>query len=396
MEQRPNLETTIQGRPAVVDVLYEHFEEVAHLSVQWRKLIFSPEIPLRRLASHADRIEAHLDGLRVGGAAAVGMAEAMLAGDDAWLVFSAARFWLEQEQGQGTPVALDKLLQATPPELRGAWKEAFRRLPSDVTLRMFPQSTAASLTAEVLEVACDARGYHHLLSKETRDDGAQSSHPAVRAAVARHATDVDLLQRLLQDKEVLVRRVALWSLALQNSSFALGQCRRWAESDPDAFALRVIGLFGDRSDGARLLPLLKQKSLAVPALLALRDLGSPEFAESVLSIMESDAGEIAPVAQQVFESLVGRIMSAKPGESDPTLMSPARRHWEQFRSRADLTQRRLSGVGFPWSGPAAEEPMEALWRRALSNVTVTPAWLRRQVPDGFFSGAGAVEAIPGE
>jgi hypothetical protein len=394
MEHRPNLETTILGRPAVVDVLYEHFEEVAHLSVQWRKLIFSPEIPLRRLASHADRIEAHVDGLRVGGAAAVGMAEALLAGDDAWLVFSAARCWLEQ--GQGTPAVLEKRLQATPPELRGAWKEAFRRLPVDVCLRAFPQTNLTSLTPEALEVACDARGYHQILSKEVRDDCAQSSQPLLRAAVARHAPDVDLLQRLLQDKDVMVRRVALWSLALQNASFVLGQCRRWAESEPDAFALRVIGLFGDRNDGARLLPLLQQKSLAVPALLALRDLGSPEFAASVLSIMEADAGEIAPVAQQVFESLVGRSMPAKPSEPDPTPMSPARRHWEQFRSRADLTQRRLSGVGFPWSGPVADEPMEALWRRALSNATVAPVWLRREVPDGFFSGVGAVEAIPGE
>lgn len=394
MEQRPNLETTILGRPAVVDVLYEHFEEVAHLSVQWRKLIFSPEIPLRRLATHAERIEAHFDGLRVGGAAAVGMAEAMLAGEDAWLVFSAARFWLEQ--GQVTPVVLEKRLQATPPELRGAWKEAFRRLPADVTSRMFPQSTSASLSPEVLEVVCDARGYHQLLSKEMRADGAQSSQPRLRAAVARHVTDVDLLQRLLQDTDIMVRRVALWSLALQNSAVALERCRRLVEFEPEAFSLRLIGLFGDRNDGARLVLLLKQKSSAVPALLALRDLGAPEFAESVLEIAETGAEESGAVAQQVFESLVGRIMPATSVGADTAPLSPARRQWEQFRSRADLKQRRLGGVGFPWSGPAADEPMEALWRRALLNPPAAPAWLRREVPDGFFSGVGAVEAIPGE
>ena len=82
-------------RPVVPHVLLEHLEELAALLVQRRKLFFSPEVPLRRLKLHDDRIEAHLDGLRTGGSAAIKIAEDRLAGDP-WLVVAAARVWMSQ------------------------------------------------------------------------------------------------------------------------------------------------------------------------------------------------------------------------------------------------------------------------------------------------------------
>src|SRR5512137_373674 len=83
------------SRPALPDVIAEHLEELGFLNLQRRKLLFSPELPLRRLPAHDERIEAHLDGLRLGAGASLALAEETLSSDDPWAVFAAARMFLE-------------------------------------------------------------------------------------------------------------------------------------------------------------------------------------------------------------------------------------------------------------------------------------------------------------
>jgi len=387
-EKTPTLETTVWGCPAVPDVLQEHLEEIAYLSIQWRKLIFSPELPLRRLRAHTERIEAHRDGLRVGGAASVRIAQALLEGEDPWLGFAAAWTWIEQ--GQPETAALQQRMKSLPPEWRGAWKAAFRKLSASAVQQIYPLTDFETLPPPVLEIACDAWGWHQLLSQATLQKVAAWPIPEVRRAVARHAIHADLILRLLQDEDLLVRRMALWSLALQNSHAALERSRQMAATaDPDPFGLRVLGLLGDRSDGTLLLPMLKHKTLGPVALLALRDLACPEFGEALLDLMEGDDEDSAVVAKDIFESLVGRPAAPlAPGTS------PARQHWQQCRTK--LSQRSLHGRAFPWAGAATEEPMEWVWRRSIIGSTPELAWLRREVPDGFFTGLGALEAIPGE
>ena len=46
------------NRPAVPDILEEHLEELSFLAIRWRKLVFSPELSLRRLAKQQARIVA--------------------------------------------------------------------------------------------------------------------------------------------------------------------------------------------------------------------------------------------------------------------------------------------------------------------------------------------------
>ena len=394
-DKQITLETTVPGRPAVPDVLREHLEEMAYLSIQWRKLLFSPEIPLRRLAAHAGRIEAHLDGLRVGGPASLSIAQAMLDGDDPWFVSAAARVWIEM--GQPEPAIIHQRLAALPPELFRAWKEAFRQLPVSTIQRVFPKQHPEAIPAPMIEIAADAWGWHGLLLPETASRLAGSPVPGIRRAVARHATQPSLIRQLLDDGEVLVRLMAHWSLALQNPPAALDRSRQIAAAaEPDPFALRIIGLLGSRADGPRLLAFLKHKTIAPTALLALRDLAAPEFAEVLLDGLDGEDSEFAALAKDVFESLTGRIPKPNPEQPLPPGLSPVRAHWSQVRKQMDGSKRMLHGQAFPWQGAASEEPMQWVWRRVLTSNAPDLAWLRRQVPDGFFTGLEADEAIPSE
>lgn len=389
------LETTVPGRPAVADVLHEHLEEVAHLAIQWRKLLFSPEVPLRRLRSHAGRIEAHFDGLRVGGSASISLVRGKLAADDPWVVHAAAWVWMEMAQPD--LAALVEQLQDTPPELLGAWKETFRKLPPEFITRLIRDPSLESLPTGLRQVATDALGWHGMLPSSTAAKLAEMPEPGVRRAVARQAVYPSLITRLLEDENVTVRRTALWSLLRQDPRAALERSRQMASSSqPDAFALRVIGLVGDGNDAAALLSLVRQKAVAPTALLALRDLGRLHCVEALLEIMEGEDADLALAAKDVFESLAGKIPKPNPEQPLPMGISPARFHWQQVRKQVDPAKRFLHGQPFPWQGISAEEPMAWVWRRAFTATPTDLTWLGREVPDGFFADLPADEAIPGE
>ena len=319
------------------DILEEHFEEVAFLSIQRRKLLFSPEIPLRRFRVHEARIEAHLDGLRVGGETARRIAEPLLEQDDPWLVYAAARIWLEQATRESV---LDKLTAAQPKAIAG-WKEAFRQLPAEVTSRVF---SSRDLPPKLLAIAADAWGWHGRLDLDLAHILTEHSDVSVRRSLARHLRFGKFLPRLLEDTDAMVRRSALWSLALADGHQALARARARA----DAFGLRVLGLFGDATDAERIMR--GEPRLAV--LQTLGDLGQPKHASFCLEFLKSDDEELRDAATSAHT-------------------------W--------LTTER-----------PAEEPMFATWRSVLSAPKPELAWLRREVPDGFFSGVTTYEALPGE
>jgi len=386
---------SVIDRPVIPNVLVEHLEEIAYLSIQRRKLLFSAEIPLRRFREHDERIEAHLDGLREGGPAAVKIAEARLSGEDPWFVYAAARVWLEQ--GQPDAPAVFERLKSLPAELAPAWKEALRNVSVDIIRRVLPQKGADALPPPALEVAVDAWAWHGLLSLDASAALLASANSRLRFAVARHGCAGGALAKLFEDPEPLVRRAALWSLTLHDARAALAHSRRAFQGrDPEPFLARVLGLLGELGDGKLLVSLLSRNSTAVAAIAALRDLGHGDFADMLVDYMEAEDEEISSAAGEAVDSLVGRIPPLDPEKQPPPGVSPLRFRWQQARPRLDLAGRKLNGQPFPWKGEAADEPMEYLWRASLTDRKPENAWLRREVPDGFFTGLPSFGALPGE
>jgi hypothetical protein len=226
---------------------------------------------------------------------------------------------------------------------------------------------------------------------------ASATEPGVRQAVARHAVYPSVIFKLVEDENVFVRRTALWSWLRQDSRAALERSRQLATTaQPDAFAVRVIGLVGEGNDATTLLSLVRNKTVAAAALLAVRDLGRAHCGDALVEIMEGGDDALALMAKDALESLAGKIPKPHPEHPLPTGISPARFHWQQVRKQVDAAKRFLQGQPFPWSGISGEEPMAWVWRRAVTTNAGELAWLRREVPDGFFADLPTDEALPGE
>ena len=83
----------------------EHLDEASFLYEQRKRYLEDPEVTLTDVAELEARLEAHLDGLALGGAQAETLCRAKVAGDDAGLQHAALRVFCRR-------TARDALLEA--------------------------------------------------------------------------------------------------------------------------------------------------------------------------------------------------------------------------------------------------------------------------------------------
>jgi hypothetical protein len=392
----------------VPDVLEEHLEEMAYLAVQRRKLLFSPEIPLRRLPAHDERIAAHADGLAVGGPASVEVALTRLEDDDPWMTYSAARVVLELSPLDRA--ALLSRLVAVPQERRPSWREALRQVPTARLEALLSGVSLMDLAAPAQELAADALGWHGRLAPRVCATLAERGTEGARVAVARHIAGIapeplvtSALNVLLEAPQVEVRRRALWSYALRERANALRHCRALAKRGPEPFALRVLGLIGEGADDAALLTGVNgDPAVVAAATRALGDLRWPGAARVLVQRLSSKDEAIGAAAVGALEVLVGALPALAPEPEDPEKESPpaepaaALPAIEKILAGLPAGSGCLRGKPYPWRGPTSEEPLECVWRASIVAPRPEAPWLRREVPDGFFSAAPSIPALPGE
>jgi uncharacterized protein (TIGR02270 family) len=386
-------------RPVIPDVLAQHLEEHGFLCLQRRRLIFSTEFPLRRLPAHDERIEAHWDGLRIGGADSVKLALEKLEAKDPWEIATAARVWVEL--GKPTAAAVAEKLAAAPPERAASWREALRQCPADVVKEALPARNVSAFPPHALAVAVDALAWHGALPVSLAEQAVRHADAAVRAAIARalpHAGLADAArpsQALLDDVALAVGRRALWSAALMARESALERARRAARgAAPDPFAVRVLGLLGAPEDHALVVDAAATDTGRPAAFWAFADLGTSEAVESLTRLLTLSDKELCAVAGEALEFAVGTVKRPKPDH--PPTPEQARAHWEGVSATLPRGARVLGGHAVPWRGDRADEPMRWRWLAALSGRCADAPWLAREVPDGFFDALPVPDARPGE
>jgi len=247
--------------PVIPDVIGQHLEELAFLSIQRRLLLFAEDVGLAMLRRHDERLAAHWDGLVTGGGASVRIALDRLDAFDPWERYVAARIWLDLGSPKGAEVAAR--IAHTEPELLGTWSEALRHVPLARQEQLLPIDAASRYGPAVLSVVVDARGWHGALDEHVAAEAGANVEPIVRGAVARTfgwipplAQSRALVSALARDPSPFVSRRALWSIALCNPAAALGHCRRCAAAgEADAVVLRVLALLGGPEDEELLAPL---------------------------------------------------------------------------------------------------------------------------------------------
>ena len=374
-------------RPVLPDVLAEHLEELAFLSIQRRKLLFSHEITAADLAEHDERITAHWDGLALAGRPAVDLALERLAEPDPWEVHAAARVWLVL--GDAPSDDVEARIGGADPELESAWREALRRVPPETVARVLPDPLLAQGSPQVRAALVDARGWHGSLPASRVPELVASEHAPVRRGLARAlgcagtrvAGAREMLRILGDDADVGVRRTARWSLALLDPQAAPLRCRLTLEAGTaDAFDVRMLGWLGTAQDLGILRGLLASDALRAPAALALGDLGQVGAIPTLREALAGTDEVAATAAREALLTLAGT-------DADEAL--------DAFSAEADPRQRVLRGLALPWAGDPDAEPMEFRWRSSIVAAD-GPAELRREVPDGFFTALPEPTAVPGE
>src|SRR5262249_41785672 len=94
----------------LMDVLREHFEELDFLWEQRERFVFAWDWTVEMLADLEERAEAHLDGLRIGGEAAIEIARPFLTADEKGASTAAAFTFLASED----PACVREVLEALP------------------------------------------------------------------------------------------------------------------------------------------------------------------------------------------------------------------------------------------------------------------------------------------
>ncbi len=385
-------------RPALPDVLLEHLEELAFLSVQRRRLLCEPEVPLRRLQAHDGRMAAHLDGLAEGRRASLAPVEEKLGGEDPWEIVAAARVWMTLARPDAAAVAVR--LEALPDERLASWREALRGADPARVRDWFPAPRVLAWPAGAQSLAVDALGWHGQLDATLAAPAAKHPSAHVRRALARqaaHSPDAGapLVAALLEDVDERVRRHALWSLALLAPGQALARARRLVQAvAPEPFAARVLGVIGEPEDAARLAAAAATDSGRPAALFALGDLGTAESVEALIRLLALPDSELAGIVGEALEGAIGTVPRAE--RDAPPSPEGARAHWSAVAKALPRDARARHGRALPWNGEPDDEPMEWLWRTGLARPRPEAPWLRREVPDGWFDARPAPDARPGE
>lgn len=283
--------------PVLTDILEEHFEEVGFLWTQRQSAIRSPRYTLRELHELEERIEAHVQGLLVGGEQTAVMLQPGLAAEEAEPAFVAAYVLSRLDQPDVRTQVWDAFLKAKGPGLTGI-AQALCHLPVDPVLPKLRQIMAGTIpvSSELKAAAAEVLGFHGRLEVKApemerllKDDNPAVRETAWRAASNGIAPAPEAYQAGLRDENVSVRRAALLAAVWGKQAWLLGHCRQ-AAAKPSANEIDVVwllGVLGKPAELASIQSVAKATPLGPCRFRVLGALGHPGIVDELLSGMEN-------------------------------------------------------------------------------------------------------------
>ncbi len=234
------------------DILAEHADEAAGLWSLRQALARRPQMRLADLAEHDERIEAHLDGLRLAGSNGWRVASEISAqAPGPASLFVLAALACEADEADVRRSAIAESVLADPAVVAGVvagftWVITPRTASASTT---WWQADAPSLryVALGIDVACGRDPAERLTAACTHVDAALRAR-ALRAAGELGRSDLlDRCRKAMTDADPVCRSAALWSLVLLGGDAGTA-LRTHATRVTDQWAERLVDL------GARRLP----------------------------------------------------------------------------------------------------------------------------------------------
>ncbi len=306
--------------PVMMDVLEEHLDEAAFLWSQWESALVSANHDLAGTAECEERLLAHVDGLVVGGEAAVG--ELLLPGleTDERERISAAALALLAGEGKRELEELLEVLDSGDEVQRASIGRAValserEGLEAELLRRLTAEDPALRVLAFQVLALRGAVPQEKRTEWLYKDDAApviaalRDSRPLPREVVQ------TVLPQLLVDPRPGVCEAARMAGLVSGARAAWRACHKVAEEGGVGRqqCLVVLALGGDERDVEMLAGLLRQESLRADVLWALGFSGQALAAEACLKWMGDD--KVAALAGEAFSAITGLKLEGEYGKA---------------------------------------------------------------------------------
>jgi|GEM_PF-3433722 len=347
------------------DILVEHLEEADFLLGLRQRALASPDFDLPALAKLERRLDAHLDGLALGGERTRHELAAGLTADDPWRVAAMAAGMLAMDDRGASAQVLDLVPEDAAHPSPGV-AVALRYLPLQPEVQQKLVSWLEDKAPGRLALAWRILGSHGVAIAADPATAADHDDPAVRAAVAEalgygQTPRMDLLARLWRDEDLEVRHQAALSRARIGDPDLLTNLRETigATEQPPSWEIELLACLGDRSDVDLLVRMVAEAPPDAPhaeaAIDGLATLGLAEAVPALLTAMEG-AVPLATAAGQAFVRITGLELPALP----ETEVSPEEEDetFEDLRPRPDPVRCREL-----WAELADAWASETRWRQ---------------------------------
>ena len=304
--------------PVIFSVVEQHAEEAGFLWMQRRNAVVAPNISLRHLARHEERLVAHMDGVRIANEAGDAACSMQLASGEPGPMFVATALAVEA----GAAERLERLLALgeTVPQAQSGLFAALGWSESE-DLRGIVASMLSSPSAFRRLAGTAACSMHRVDPGIISGRRLEDPDPAVRARALRATGElgrrehVSRLLNWLEDEDPACQFWASWSaVLLGDRNKAYERLLNAGLSDgPERSRAFQLSLMSMSADGAhRILQRLARDAAdtAVPRNLILGSgyAGDPRYVSWLISHMKDD--KLARLAGEAFSLITGADLTA--------------------------------------------------------------------------------------
>jgi uncharacterized protein (TIGR02270 family) len=293
----------------IEDIITQHAEDAAFLWLLRDSAVHEPHYDLKDLTELDNRVEAHLDGLRIAGDAGWEICKDALIYEEPGEIFTASVLAFTSNDQE----RIDTVLEAgsNDPELARAIISALGWFPWHEAEQQ-AATLAASESPQLRAIGLAAYAIHRQDPGRFLTEGISSTAPLIKARALKAAGELgrtDLLrvvQLHLQNEDLKCRFYAAWSLAVLGRDESLPVLQEIAESESKyaqkacATALRIMPLDAGH---AWLRDLSQKEQCARLSVLGAGVLGDPVAVPWLIQTME--VPELARVAGESLSMITG-------------------------------------------------------------------------------------------
>ncbi len=359
----------------MMDVLEEHLDEAAFLWSQWERALVAGHYELADTAGLEERLLAHVDGLVVGGEAAVAaLLLPALETDEPERISAAALALLEGQGKRELEETLGVFDSGDAVQRAGVGRamELSEREGLEAVLRKRLTAEEPALRIAAFKVLA----FRGAVAQETRtewlyrDDAAQVIVALRDARPLSRELGQTVLPQLLVDPRPGVREAAIMAGLVSGARAAWKACRKVAEEGGTGRrqCLVALALGGEAHDAEWLAGLLRQEALRADVLWALGFSGQAIAADACLEWMGDD--KLAALAGEAFSAVTGLKLEGEyrkaPKEEEDSLVP-----LEEEDLEANLVPGPEASLPLP-----IREAVEGWWQKARKGFERGTRYLR--------------------